>query len=86
MLCTGFYLCFKLLIRQKLLFSFVITLAITTTYVATMCPVHTVEANKPPKLGNPHDFRPGPPIPSCSADFHQGPPDDDIKGCRDTQG
>ncbi len=22
------------------------------------------------KIGNPHDFRPGPPIPSCNADFH----------------
>ena len=38
----------------------------------------------PVKIGNPHDFRPGPPIPSCNADFHQGPPDDDIKGCRDS--
>jgi hypothetical protein len=48
-------------------------------------PFLSVEANKPPKLGNPHDFRTGPPIPSCSADFHQGPPDDELKGCRDTK-
>ena len=75
-----------MLVTQKLLTSLIITLAITTTYVAAIWPVHTVEANKPPKLGNPHDFRPGPPIPSCSADFKQGPPDDPIKGCRDTQG
>ena len=35
-------------------------------------------------FGNPNDFRPGPPIPSCNADFNQGPPDDPLKGCRDT--
>ena len=31
-------------------------------------------------FGNPHDFRTGPPIPSCNADFNQGPPDDTLKG------
>jgi hypothetical protein len=35
----------------------------------------------PVKIGN-HDFRPGPPIPSCNAKFKQGPPGDDIAGCR----
>jgi hypothetical protein len=73
-------------INRKLLSAFLITLAISTTVAATIWSVHPVEANKPPKLGDPHHFRPGPPIPSCSADFHQGPPDDPIKGCRDTQG
>lgn len=48
--------------------------------------VRTADANKPHKLGNPHDLRPAPPIPSCSADFRQGPPDDEIKSCRDTKG
>jgi hypothetical protein len=36
----------------------------------------------PVKIGNPNDFRPGPPIPSCNAEFNQGPPGDDIQGCR----
>jgi hypothetical protein len=36
----------------------------------------------PVKIGNPNDFRPGPPIPSCNAEFNQGPPGDDIAGCR----
>ena len=36
----------------------------------------------PVKIGNPNDFRPGPPIPSCNAKFNQGPPEDDIEGCR----
>jgi hypothetical protein len=39
---------------------------------------------EPIHIGNPNGFRPGPPIPSCSADLHQGPPDDLIKGCRIT--
>lgn len=45
------------------------------------------KANPPIGLfGNPNDFRPGPPIPSCNADFNQGPPGDPLKGCRDTPG
>ena len=32
----------------------------------------------------PNAFRPGPPIPSCNAQFHQGPPDDSIRGCMDS--
>ena len=36
----------------------------------------------PVKIGNPNDFRPGPPIPSCNAEYKQGPPGDDIAGCR----
>jgi hypothetical protein len=38
----------------------------------------------PVKIGNQNDFRLGPPIPSCNADLHQGPPDYPIKGCRDS--
>jgi len=38
----------------------------------------------PIKFGNPNEFRPGPPIPSCNAQFNQGPPGDDIQGCRVT--
>jgi hypothetical protein len=38
----------------------------------------------PVKIGNPHDFRPGPPILSGNADFHHRPEDDPIKGCRDS--
>lgn len=38
----------------------------------------------PVKIGNPNDFRPGPPIPSCNAEFKQGPPGDDIAGCRES--
>ena len=41
---------------------------------------------KPPisVVGNPHGFSTGPPIPSCNANFHQGPPDDPSKGCKFT--
>ena len=38
----------------------------------------------PVKIGNPNDFRPGPPIPSCNAEFKQSPPGDDIAGCRES--
>jgi hypothetical protein len=56
---------------------------LTITIVVSIPPVM---AQNPPigLFGNPHDFRPGPPIPSCHADFHQGPPDDPRKGCRGT--
>ena len=57
------------------------TLLTTTTIVVSPA---SAKENPPVKIGNPHDFRPGPPIPSCAADFHQGPPNDPIKGCRDT--
>ena len=49
--------------------------------VLTYIPISMAKTT-PVKIGNPHDFRPGPPIPSCNADFHQGPPADVIKGCR----
>ena len=45
---------------------------------------HAMARTSPVKIGNPNDFRRGPPIPSCNADLHQGPPDDPIKGCRDS--
>jgi hypothetical protein len=44
---------------------------------------HAMTRADPIHIGNPHDFRPGPSIPSCSA-AHQGPPDDPIKGCKIT--
>jgi cystathionine beta-lyase/cystathionine gamma-synthase len=46
----------------------------------------TVVAQSPPisVIGNPHGFTTGPPIPSCKADFHQGPPNDPLKGCKIT--
>jgi len=63
-----------------------ITLVITTTTVVSIPPAMTQgKADPPIRLsGNPNDFTPGPPIPSCNANFKLGPPDDPIKGCRDT--
>ena len=29
----------------------------------------------------PNVYKPGPPIPSCNAEAHQGPPDDLLRGC-----
>lgn len=56
---------------------------LTIFAIATLVNVPSVMAQTDPvKIGNPHDFRPGPPIPSCNAEFNQGPPDDPIKGCR----
>lgn len=51
-------------------------LAATTTVVAQSPPISVI--------GNPHGFSTGPPIPSCKADFHQGPPNDPLKGCKFT--
>lgn len=52
--------------------------------VTLMLITSEVNANKggePPfNMDNSHDFRPGCPIPNCDANFHQGSPDDDIKG------
>lgn len=67
-------------------------LAVAFTILATVIVVSIsmsfVSAKTPPNglVGNPHDFRPGPPIPSCNADFNQGPPNDTISGCRVTPG
>ena len=51
-------------------------------------PISQVKAQstKPPisVVGDPHDFSSGPPIPSCKADFNQGPPNDPLKGCKFT--
>ena len=68
------------------IFLVVMTLVITTTTVVSTAPAMAQGEADPPidLFGNPHDFRPGPPIPSCNADFNQGPPDDQIKGCRVT--
>ena len=44
--------------------------------------VSVASAQTTPVKINPNDFRPGPPIPSCNAEFKQGPPGDDIAGCR----
>lgn len=61
---------------------------ILLTMVAITMSMSLVKAKSPPigLVGNPNDFRPGPPIPSCNADFNQGPPNDTISGCRDTPG
>jgi hypothetical protein len=32
----------------------------------------------------PNAYRTGPPIASCNAEFHQGPPDDSLRGCFDS--
>ena len=59
----------------------------TLSIAITTMPIARAQGKADPPIGifgNPHDFRPGPPIPSCNADFNQGPPDDLIKGCRDT--
>ena len=58
---------------------------LSITVVAVTIPVSFVSAQgkaHPPigLFGNPNDFRPGPPIPSCNADFNQGPPGDLLKG------
>jgi hypothetical protein len=34
--------------------------------------------------GGPKHLSPGAPVPSCNANGHQGPPDDDIRGCFET--
>lgn len=69
----------------------VIVGVLMTTLSTIMAPIPIAMAQgkaDPPigLFGNPNDFRPGPPIPSCAADFKQGPPDDPLKGCRDTPG
>ena len=67
------------------IFLMLMTLLTITTVISI--PPTTAQGKADPPIGlfgNPHDFRPGPPIHSCNADFKQGPPDDPIKGCRDT--
>jgi hypothetical protein len=63
---------------------FLVLMTLVTTTIVVSIP--HAKAQSPPigLFGNPHAYRPGPPIPSCNADFNQGPPDDPIKGCRDT--
>ena len=62
--------------------SFAIILLVLTPLL-TIVSIEMASARETPvHIGNPHDFRPGPPIPSCNANFHQGPPDDPIKGCK----
>ena len=59
---------------------FVVILVLMT--LSTIISIAPAMAQSPPigLFGNPHDFRTGPPIPSCRADFHQGPPDYTLKG------
>lgn len=61
-------------------------LVIVSAFGVTAVSLSFASAQGPPTgmFGNPNDFRPGPPIPSCNADFHQGPPNDEISGCRET--
>lgn len=59
----------------------------TLSITITTMPIARAQGKADPPIGlfgNPNDFRPGPPIPSCNADFNQGPPNDPLKGCRDT--
>ena len=59
----------------------------TLSTTVTSMPIAKAQGQGPPPIvhiGNPHDFRPGPPIPSRNANFHQGSPNDPIKGCKDT--
>ena len=58
---------------------FILALSIMTTItvVALQAPLALAQGQGPPggppvHIGNPHDVRGGPPIASCSADFHQG--------------
>jgi hypothetical protein len=73
------------LIAMILGVALVLTLA---TVVTIGSPISQVKAQstKPPisVVGNPHGFSTGPPIPSCNADFNQGPPNDPLKGCKFT--
>jgi hypothetical protein len=62
---------------------------ILSTVIPVTVSMSLVNAQPQPPIGlfgNPNDFRPGPPIPSCNADFNQGPPNDTISGCRVTPG
>jgi len=45
------------------------TVVATTTVVAVQTPLAFAQGKGPPlvHIGNPHDFQPGPPIPSCTA-------------------
>jgi hypothetical protein len=63
----------------------VITMFATITIIASI-PQAKAQSTKLPisVVGNPHDFSVGPPIPSCKADFNQGPPNDPLRGCKDT--
>jgi hypothetical protein len=63
--------------------SLILMTLLATTVVASIPPA---KAQSPPisVVGNPHGFSTGPPIPSCKADFHQGPPNDPLKGCKFT--
>jgi hypothetical protein len=67
---------------------FMIFMVATSIVLMSLSPFSSVSAQTPPIgiFGNPHDFFPGPPIPSCNAHFNQGPPDDTLKACRDTPG
>jgi hypothetical protein len=67
------------------IFLMLMTLLTITTVVSIPTARAQGKADPPIGLfGNPNDFRTGPPIPSCNADFNQGPSDDPLKGCRDT--
>jgi len=63
------------------------TIGAITTVVALQTPLALAQGQGPPSvhIGNPHDFRPDPLIPNCSAldqgNFH-GPPNDPTVGCK----
>jgi hypothetical protein len=83
-----FYIGIKVNMNSKQFVVVIIFILLSTTIVTATIFMSQVSAQAPPigLFGNPHDFRTGPPIPSCNADFHQGPPDDTLKGCRETPG
>ena len=69
---------------HKLILALALMATITVVAVHTSSAFAQLGNGKPPisVVGNPHGFSTGPPIPSCSADFHQGPPNDPSKGCK----
>jgi hypothetical protein len=66
---------------------FLVSMTLLTTTIVVSIPPATAQGKADPPIGlfgNPHAYRLGPQIPSCNADFHQGPPDDPRQGCRIT--
>jgi len=76
----------KLTMNLNQSFSMAMFLMVLISGVTLLLSLSFASAQSPPigLYGNPNDFMPGPPIPSCNADFNQGPPDDPMSGCRAT--
>lgn len=76
--------------KQKTVLSILVLLVSCAVVISIIPrPASAVVGLPPPNakvtnhIGNPHDFKPGPPIPSCNA-HPAGPPDDPIRGCKAT--